>query len=290
MIAAGLLVGLVGGVAWYLTDTSDLVLREQCVAMSGGSSVELTVEQAENAATIAAVAKQRGLPARAVTIALATAYQESKIRNLEHGHADSLGIFQQRPSVEVWGTAEQIRDPYHATNRFYDALTRIDGYEEMEITVAAQRVQRSAFPSAYAAHEANARVLASALTGNSPAAFTCTVRPPDGAENDLSAQAVALIEEIERAFGQSDVQADGSRIVINIPAGSSPSQATRGWAMAHWLVANASRFELAEVSYAGQVWRAAESSQGWQRSQDGAGEATEAGAVVVTLASPDSSG
>ena len=60
-------------------------------------------------------------------------------------------------------------DPYYATNAFYDALAKVDGYETMQITVAAQAVQRSGFPDAYADHEADARVLASALTGNSPA-------------------------------------------------------------------------------------------------------------------------
>ena len=107
------------------------------------------------------------MPARAATIALATAYQESKIYNLEHGDRDSLGLFQQRPS-QGWGTREQILDPYYATNAFYDALAKVDGYESMRITEAAQEVQRSGFPEAYADHEADARVLASALTGHSP--------------------------------------------------------------------------------------------------------------------------
>ena len=92
---------------------------------------------------------RRGLPARAASIALATAYQESKLRNLDHGDRDSLGLFQQRPS-QGWGTAKQIQDPYYATNAFYDALVKIDGYQTMRITEAAQEVQRSGFPEAYA--------------------------------------------------------------------------------------------------------------------------------------------
>ena len=52
----------------------------------------------------------------------------------------------------------------HATNAFYDALVEIEGYRDLPITEAAQAVQRSAFPVAYADHEDDARALASALT------------------------------------------------------------------------------------------------------------------------------
>ena len=76
---------------------------EGCSAQLAAHRVELTTEQGENAALIAAIGVSRGLPARAVSIALATAYQESKIRNLTHGDRDSLGLFQQRPS-QGWGT------------------------------------------------------------------------------------------------------------------------------------------------------------------------------------------
>ena len=112
------------------------------------------------------------MPARAATIALATAYQESDLYNVEGGDRDSLGLFQQRPS-QGWGSPEQVLDPYYAANAFYDELVDVDGYEAMEVTVAAQEVQRSGLPGAYADHEADARVLASALTGNSPRAFSC---------------------------------------------------------------------------------------------------------------------
>ena len=71
---------------------------EGCSATLAGRQVDLTTEQAENATLIAAIGVSRGLPARAVSIALATAYQESKIQNLDHGDRDSLGLFQQRPS------------------------------------------------------------------------------------------------------------------------------------------------------------------------------------------------
>ena len=161
---------------------------EECTAKVRGREVALSTEQAENAALITAISVQRGMPARAATIALATAYQESDLCNLEGGDRDSLGLFQQRPS-QGWGTPEQILDPVYATNAFYDALAQVDGYETMEITEAAQHVQRSGFPEAYADHEADARVLASALTGNSPHAFTCVVDDDaDEAGDELTAE------------------------------------------------------------------------------------------------------
>src|SRR4051794_15420829 len=101
---------------------------EGCEARVGGVSVVLSTEQAENASIIAGVAVRRGLPARAASIALATAFQESKLRNLDHGDRDSLGLFQQRPS-QGWGTARQIQDPYYAAGRFYDELQKIHGYQ-----------------------------------------------------------------------------------------------------------------------------------------------------------------
>ena len=111
-----------------------------------GKSVDFDPSQTRYAATITAVAVKRGLPPRAATIAIATALQESKLRNLRYGDRDSVGLFQQRPS-QGWGTEEQILDPVYAVNRFYDALVKIKGYESMEITEgrpggAAQRLPR----------------------------------------------------------------------------------------------------------------------------------------------------
>ena len=112
------------------------------------------------------------------SIALATAFQESKLRNIDYGDRDSVGLFQQRPS-QGWGSPEQLMDPDFATNAFYDELVEVDGYEELRITEAAQRVQRSGYPEAYEEHAEGARALASALTGWSPARFTCVVDEPE---------------------------------------------------------------------------------------------------------------
>jgi len=121
----------------------------------GGASVtaeQLSDEQRQNATTILGVVKQRGMPARAGLVALATAMQESTLKNLNYGDRDSLGLFQQRPS-QGWGSPAQVTDPIYATGIFLDRLLQVPGWETMPVTVAAQTVQRSAFPNAYAKWE-----------------------------------------------------------------------------------------------------------------------------------------
>ena len=100
------------------------------------------------------------------------------MRNVKFGDRDSLGLFQQRPS-QGWGTAEQILNPEYSTNKFYDALQKIKGYRSMDIAQAAQRVQRSAAGEAYAQHEAQARVTASVLSGQTHAGMVCALKDPE---------------------------------------------------------------------------------------------------------------
>lgn len=118
--------------------------------------------QRENATTIVQVGLALDIPERGLIIALATAMQESKLYNLGHLGAandhDSLGLFQQRPSMG-WGTEEQVTDPVYSATAFYLALQRVSGWESMALTVAAQSVQRSAFPNAYAKWEPDATAL-----------------------------------------------------------------------------------------------------------------------------------
>ncbi len=121
----------------------------------GGATVtaaQLSEEQRQNATTILGVVKQRGAPPRAGLVALATAMQESTLRNLNYGDRDSLGLFQQRPS-QGWGSPSQVTDPVYATTIFLDRLLQVPGWETMPVTVAAQTVQRSGFPNAYAKWE-----------------------------------------------------------------------------------------------------------------------------------------
>lgn len=138
----------------------------------------LDESQMEHAATIVRVGQQMGLPKQAYVVALATALQESYLRNLAnpaypesynypndgsgYDH-DSVGLFQQRPSMG-WGTVAQIMDPEYSARAFYEQLRRVPGWQNMPVTVAAQTVQVSAFPDHYAKHEPLARQLVDALT------------------------------------------------------------------------------------------------------------------------------
>ena len=256
-----------------------------CTAEVDGHEVTIDLEQAENASLITAIAMQRGMPARAASIALATAFQESKLYNLDYGDRDSVGLFQQRPS-QGWGTVAQLTDPEFATNAFYDALTGIDGYPEMEITVAAQEVQRSAYPDAYADHEEDARALASVLTGNSPRGLWCDV-PGDADEasdnldeQGLVARAAAVRRDLEARFGalplggfepagvssghmEGSAHYEGRAIdVFFRPVNAENTK--QGWAMATYLVANADRLDINTLIFDDRVWKAgSRSDDGW---------------------------
>lgn len=113
-----------------------------------GGGLDLAPDQAANAAVIARVAYANGLPQPAVAIALATALQESSLRNLPFGDRDSLGLFQQRPS-QGWGTPAQILNPSYAAQQFYAHLVRVPNWWSIPLWQAAQAVQRSASPLAY---------------------------------------------------------------------------------------------------------------------------------------------
>lgn len=257
-----------------------------CTAEVDGHTVEVDLEQAENAALITAISVDRGLPARAASIALATAYQESELYNIDYGDRDSVGLFQQRPS-QGWGSVAQLTDPVYATNAFYDALQQVDGYDSMEITVAAQEVQRSGFPDAYADHEKDGRVLASALTGNSRAALWCDV-PGDADEagdvldeSGLVARAVAVRRDLEERFGAlslggfepggvSSGHMEGSahyegRAIDVFFRPINDENKKRGWAMAHYLVANADRLDIRTIIFDDRIWRAGSwAGDGWR--------------------------
>ncbi|MCX5122005.1 C40 family peptidase [Micromonospora sp. NBC_00362] len=134
---------------------------------TSGSADGWSNEQLANAAVIVAVGDELAVPPRGWVIALATALQESTLRNLPGGDRDSVGLFQQRPS-QGWGAPAQLRDPRYAAGRFYTALLAVDGWQAMALTDAAQAVQRSAFPGAYAKWEDDAIALVRVLAGGTP--------------------------------------------------------------------------------------------------------------------------
>ena len=287
IVGVGALVAVVAAGLALLTGAGPLPDPPGCTARVQGREVTLTTEQSENAALIVAVSIQRGMPARAASIALATAYQESKIYNIEHGDRDSLGLFQQRPS-QGWGTREEILDPVYSINKFYDALARIEGYESMQVTEAAQAVQRSAYPEAYADHEDDARVLASALTGETTGGrFWCVTRTDADEESDdlddagLTARAAVVREELGNVFGElsmggfepggvteghmeGSAHYDGRAVDVFVRPVNDANQ-RMGWAIAAYLVAQADRLKLRTVIFDGKIWTSGRrSEQGWR--------------------------
>ena len=253
------------------------VLAERCAATTDGTSWFLSPAQADSAALVAGASVRRGLPARAATIGIATALQESKLLNLDYGDRDSIGLFQQRPS-QGWGTIEQIMDPLYAVDAFYDALVEVEGYEGLEITDAAQRVQRSGFPQAYAQHEPRSRAWASALTGYTPAAVTCELR---SAQAPGSADAVAA--RVARDFGAAAVTTAAVDVVtVDVRAlgsGSADDDARLAWSLAQWSVAVASGLGVDAVATADQGWT--RTGAGWTSSGT---DPVPAGEVRLTLA------
>jgi len=219
----------------------------ECVVNAEGRVV-LTARQMANAATIAAVGVRRGMPERAVVIALATALQESKLENLTGGDRDSVGLFQQRPS-QGWGTVEQIRDPRYASRRFYDSLKRVRGWQKMRVTEAAQRVQRSAYPQAYEKWADESTVLARALVGNATGAVACTFSGAPAVRG--VAATAALTRGLRLDWGKLRTSpADALGLAVPV------TDARAGWRYAHWLVSHAADHGVKRVRYGDLEWTA----------------------------------
>jgi len=198
----------------------------------------ITPTQAQNAAIIAAVAMRKGMPDHAVTVALAASLQETQLRNLPYGDLDSVGLFQQRPS-QGWGTSTQIMDPSYAASAFYDHLAQVPGWQTIAVTDAAQLVQHSATPDAYANWETEARSLALALTGEVPAGLSCRLDGFGGLAPPPSALAQASAQEM------------GAQL-LGVPVSTKT-----GWRVAAWAVAHAYNYHINSVSFDGRTWTGA---------------------------------
>jgi hypothetical protein len=211
--------------------------RPTCAVIVGSERNVLDLEQAANATTVAAVAKRIGLPDHAVTVALAAALQESQLHNLRHGDRDSLGLFQQRPS-QGWGTPTELLTPRLAATRFFLALARVPNWRIIPVAAAAQAVQHSSAPEAYATWESEARALAIALTGERPAALGCRFPLPPS-----KAATPALAPALAQETGISSLD--------------QPMAPARGWTVAAWLVGHAREYRITSVSFQGRKWTSA---------------------------------
>jgi hypothetical protein len=252
---------------------------DECAVKSGDGTelVSLDPDQAMNAATIAAVGQARNVPERGITIALATSIQESKLYNITYGDSDSLGLFQQRPS-QGWGSEQQIQDPVYASGRFYDALLKVGGWADLPLTVAAQKVQRSAYPDAYARHEAKAQALADALTGAIPASLSCRLK---GDPTPVTGDPIrgSLTKDFKPVVADPSVTEDTPGTLTVRP----DKTQGRGWAVATWAAAHASQLQIREIAFDGKVWSREDSGKGWRTGKFEGGSKTKAPTADPTV-------
>jgi hypothetical protein len=280
VIAALLAVGGYAAYSAYQNYVVRLLTVPGCQAGTGAAAIPLDFGQAADAAIIAGVAVREDLPQRALTIAYATALQESKLENLDYGDLDSVGIFQQRPSMG-WGTTSQLEDPAYAAGAFFAALVKVPGYTQLPVYEAAQDVQRSADGYAYQQYAQTGAALATEFT-ETPHAITCWYDPATQAADTGVSTRLNLpgaVRGLDGTFGQPG----GSGPVLAASMGRSDESGTfevttaGGWTVASWLVANASSYGITQVRYGGYQWTAGLRETAWQ-SDPGA----VAGSIVAT--------
>jgi hypothetical protein len=165
VIAAGVALVVVASRAGASrADASAALCSGSAIAGASLDGQRLSATQIGNARLIYRVGAGLRAPQQAAVIAIAAAMQESKLENVPYGTADSLGLFQQRPS-RGWGTPAEIMRPAEAAAAFYARLLRVPGWQGLPLTVAAQDVQRSAYPDAYAQWQPLAADMAAAFSG-----------------------------------------------------------------------------------------------------------------------------
>jgi murein DD-endopeptidase MepM/ murein hydrolase activator NlpD len=258
-------------------------------AASAGS---LSVEQVGNARTIWRVAQQLGAGDQGAVVGIATALQESGLRNLSYGDRDSVGLFQQRAS---WGSVAIRTDPAQSARLFYVALAKVQGWRELSVTRAAQAVQRSAFPTAYAKHEKPATGLValfrskakvgtpqavaavgSAMCGR-PGAALC---PATGmaVEARLAPDALRVLRCLKARWPQlssfagvgdrpANVDSDhqeGRAVDAMVPAYESAEGRRLGRAIADWAVADHAKLGVKYVIWDSRIWNVERAQEGWR--------------------------
>ena len=282
---------------------------------------DLNPAQMDSAAIIVAVGEQLQVPPQGIVVALAVASQESRFQNYANDGTDprlrpqqrdvvlSLGfphdaVGRDHGSVDAfqqqfpgWGTIAELMNPPAAARKFYEALLRVPGWEQMQVTVAAQTVQQSQFPAAYATHETLAQQLytrlagAGATAGNLLAAAPCTSGAPMscpatglGAENGLTPDAVRVLRCVQQNFGPHTYTglsslADGPTpdhptghtVDVAISGGDTPTGLADGTAIATWATTHAAALGVTYVVWNAQIWMADNPKAGWVPTGPGSG-------------------
>jgi hypothetical protein len=285
-VLAGAKIAAVGGVVLVIPVVLVAAVGGVLAGITGDSPVACTpshppstevpgydAEQVANAATVVAVGRQLNIPERGWVVAVATAMQESGLRNLDHGDRDSLGLFQQRPS-QGWGTPVQVLDPTYAATEFYRHLHAVPGWEAMDVNAAAQAVQRSGTPHAYARHEQAAREIVSALNG-----VSCDVRtswpseratePDPTSKGRITPRTLALVHALQTnrmtgaglsCFGRRPANPTSDhpqgRACDTMIGSGDPRSVAEGWRIAAWLIAHQHSLGVHYLIWQGQYWSA----------------------------------
>jgi hypothetical protein len=269
--------------------TTGLVAADTAAVDVGG----LSADQVRNAAVIVSVGKQHAVPSYGWVVALAAALQESTLHNYSGGDADSAGLFQQRPS-QGWGTHAQVTTPVLAAEAFYgvahhtenSGLLDVHDWQDLPVTVAAQSVQGSAYPDAYADDEALARSLVAKLGGRATTggAVTCGTgsamdcpATDSPVEQGLTPDALRVLRCVQQNFGDHTYLGVGAR--SNNPDSDHPSGRavdvmidhwqtragnTEGWRVAHWVADNAASLGVTYVIFDAKIWSTVRAGEGWR--------------------------
>ncbi len=268
VIAAVLAVLAYGAYTVYQRFVVQVLTIPGCQAGFGENAVALDFGQAADAATIAGVAVHNHLPSRALTIAYATAWQESKLENLTYGDRDSVGIFQQRPS-QGWGSTAELEDPVYATQAFLNKLVQVPAYQTIPVYQAAQDVQASADGYAYQQYATTGQLMAADYT-TAPHAVTCWYSPDaQAAAQNVSPRLnlTGAAKELDHVFGTPGDPGSALTGVTRLSSETADQVvpvAGAGWTVADWLVANASSYGITQVSYDGYQWTASLTETSWQ--------------------------
>jgi hypothetical protein len=289
MSRVGLVLSPVVGLLALLLGTV-LVLGPDDVAYAcapaGSGSAELTSDQWRNASTIVAEGARLHVPDRGLVIGIAAALQESGLRNLTYGDRDSLGLFQQRPSMG-WGTPAQVMDPAYAAHAFFtgagtnDGLLDIAGWQLLPLWLAADSVQHSAYPTAYADHEADATAIVHSITHqddtfcSSGAAICPPVELPVLA--GLTADARQVVFCVVGHFAITDLLGVGDRPsnptsdhpsgrAVDVMIADYQTDAGRhlGDAIAAWLQDHAASLGITYVIWNARIWSPERAAEGWR--------------------------
>lgn len=253
--------------------------------------MKLGADQIQVAATTIAEGKALGVPERGWIVAIAAALQESGLRNLDHGDRDSVGPWQMRPS-SGWGTVEEIRNVQLGARAFFGmadhtsnpGLVDVDGWEQMTIAEAAQAVERSAFPDAYAKWESAARTIVQQLgNGTDTTDPGCDVDPAGDlsgdcpatdlpAEDVLTPDALLVLRCVAKQFPAiQDIitypthQPDESRAVdIMIAGWDTDTGRELGNQIAAWVKAHHRELGVQYTIWYGEIWNVERDGEGWR--------------------------